>query len=260
MRVNENPRFLAAYYAAASRYYFNVMVIPAALLLMLLIGLRFRQTYQLLIESVRCIQLVGLAAFLAYPMQSPVFSILQGFNYFNLEFIPNIYNMFVPTFSSITMDSRFFSFELLYGDMDFVRMIGSVLVFIAVWTLMIVTMKIFFTKNHALLGWLLRLAMDLIEVKIMHSFWNSLIFTIMSAEENNLFMLWVHFVSYAFMGLTIFRYYKIYRTTGQLDCLFTWRVLSTLLISLAVFSKMIVLIIVAFVSIGVGLREYHVLR
>ncbi len=139
-------------------------------------------------------------------------------------------------------------------------MIGSVLVFIAVWTLMIVTMKIFFTKNHALLGWLLRLAMDLIEVKIMHSFWNSLIFTVIKSEENNLFMLWVHLVSYAFMGLTFFRYYKIYKTTSKLDSLFMWRVLSTLLISLAVFSKMIVLIILAFVSIMVGLRQYHVLR
>ncbi len=50
----------------------------------------------------------------------------------------------------------------MYGDMDFIRMIGSILVFIAVLIIIILVMKCFITKNYALLGWMLRLGMDLV--------------------------------------------------------------------------------------------------
>jgi len=43
---------------------------------------------------------MALAVFISYPLQSPIFNLLQGLNYFNLEFFPNVYNWFVPTFKN----------------------------------------------------------------------------------------------------------------------------------------------------------------
>jgi hypothetical protein len=67
--------------------------------------------------------------------------------------------------------------------MDFIRMIGSILVFIAVWIIVIIVLKCFVIKNPILLGWFLRIGMDLVEVKVIHSFWNSLIFTFMNSAK-----------------------------------------------------------------------------
>lgn len=144
--------------------------------------------------------------------------------------------------------------------MDFIRMIGSILLFIAVWIVVLVILKCFVTKNPALLGWFLRLGMDLVEVKIIHSFWNSLIFTFINSSKDNIYMLWVHLFSYIFMGLVAFRYYKIYQTNGSISYPFIWRVVSTLLLSIAVFNKIIVLTILSLVSVGFGLKHFSATR
>jgi len=67
--------------------------------------------------------------------------------------------------------------------MDFIRMIGSILVFIAVWIIVIIILKYFVIKNPILLGWFLRIGMDLVEIKVIHSFWNSVIFTFMNSNK-----------------------------------------------------------------------------
>jgi hypothetical protein len=102
--------------------------------------------------------------------------------------------------------------------------------------------------------------MDLVETKIMHSFWNSFIFTFANSEKDNIYMLWVHLVSYIFMGLVGFRYYKIYQNNGLINYGFAWRLISTLLISIALFNKMIVLIILCLISVVYGFRNFHTTR
>lgn len=62
-------------------------------------------------------------------------------------------------------------------------MIGSILVFIAVWIIVIIILKYFVIKNPILLGWFLRIGMDLVEIKVIHSFWNSVIFTFMNSNK-----------------------------------------------------------------------------
>lgn len=139
-------------------------------------------------------------------------------------------------------------------------MIGSILVFVAVWVIFTVILKVFFTKNNLILGWLLRLGMDLIEVKILHSFWNSLLFTIINSSQNNIYILLIHLFSYIFLGLTIFRYYKTYQATNIVNHQFLWRLLATLLISVSVFEKMIVFVVLSLVAVGFGMWRYRELR
>lgn len=141
--------------------------------------------------------------------------------------------------------------------MDFIRMIGSILVFVAVWSIFIVVLKVFFIKNTSILGWLLRLGMDLIEVKILHSFWNSLIFTIINSSQNNIYILWLHLFSYVFMGFTIFRYYKIYQENQTISYTFLWRLIVTLLLSVAVYQQMVLLIILSLISVAFGFQQYR---
>lgn len=136
-------------------------------------------------------------------------------------------------------------------------MIGSILVFVAVWIIFIVVLKVFFIKNNATLGWLLRIGMDLIEVKILHSFWNSLIFTIINSSENDIYILWLHLFSYVFMGFTIFRYYKIYQENQSISFTFLWRLTATLLLSIAVYQQMVLLIILTLISVAFGFQQYR---
>jgi hypothetical protein len=154
----------------------------------------------------------------------------------------------------------FLGFKFLYGDMDFIRMIGSILLLIALLILVIIVLKIFVTENTTLLGWLIKVGMDVVEIKIIHSFWNSLIFTIMNSTQDNLYIFWVHLFSYTFIGLVGFRYYKTYQSTGEINYSFLWRLLSTLLLSISVFNKMIVFIILTLLSIGFGIKQLYTLR
>ncbi len=50
----------------------------------------------------------------------------------------------------------------MYGDMDFIRMIGSILILIAALIIIIVVIRYLIKKNTDLLGWLIRLGMDLV--------------------------------------------------------------------------------------------------
>lgn len=50
-------------------------------------------------EYFRLMQLIGLTVFAAYPFKSQIYYLLDGFNYFNMEFFPNVYNWFVSPFS-----------------------------------------------------------------------------------------------------------------------------------------------------------------
>jgi hypothetical protein len=120
--------------------------------------------------------------------------------------------MFVPPFSNSLQNKLFLGFELFYKDMDFIRMIGSILTFIAFWITFLIVFKYLISKDKDIFGWLIRLGMDLIEIKILFSFWNSLIFTFSNGNLNNLYMLWVHIFSYSFMALAAFRYYKMYQS------------------------------------------------
>lgn len=83
-------------------------------------------------------QLVGLTIFAAYPFESQVYYLLSGFNYFNLEFFPNLYNWFVPPFQN---EWAIPGYIFIYGDMDFLRMMGSILLFIVFCIIVLLVMK-----------------------------------------------------------------------------------------------------------------------
>lgn len=90
-------------------------------------------------------------------------------------------------------------------------------------------------------------------MKILYSYWNSLIFTIMNSGDNNIFVFVVHVVSYVFIGFIGFRYYKMYQATKEINYLFVWRVVGTMMLAIAVFRPMIVFIIMSVLAILIGI-------
>jgi len=60
------------------------MFIPALFTIFVLLAMRSKQTYEMLFETIRSFQLMGLAIFISYPLQNSIYSLLQGLNYFNL--------------------------------------------------------------------------------------------------------------------------------------------------------------------------------
>jgi len=135
--VFERPEILRQYFSYCVRNYYNTIAIPLFILLLLFIGLRIVGTYELLIESVRVVQMLGLLVYSAFPVGPYLFYFLTGLNYANLDFVPNLYAMFTDVESQSALNS----FLLFTNDMEFLRLNASVILFSIVWTIFYLILK-----------------------------------------------------------------------------------------------------------------------
>ena len=118
--------------------------------------------------------MLGLLIFTAFPLGSRAYYFLIGCSYLNLDFIPNLYAMLAKSDSSAVFASYFLSSE----DMDFVRLMGSIIFFTAFMLITYVICKFLFEVKESKLNFMVRLSVDLMEVKVFHSFWSSLLYII----------------------------------------------------------------------------------
>ena len=146
--------------------------------------------------------------------------------------------------------------------MDFIRLIGSILMFIIAYGIMLWIVKNILEVTAPTFAFLLRLGMDLVEVKIVFSIWNSLLFTIVNASSNNLYLFAVHLVSYVFVGLILYRYYKIYTLSSknEINYSFIYRVVVLLGLTIAVYNQIIVFIVLMLLSAIFGVTCFSNLR
>ena len=162
------------YYTYSVKNYYNLFSIPFLLLITFLFLIQVKGIYELYIEVVRVVQLLGLLIFTAFPLGSRAYYFLIGCSYLNLDFVPNLYAMLAKSDQSTVFSSYYFGAE----DMDFVRLMGSIIFFGTFIMLVYCICKFLINLKQSKLDFIIRLAIDLMEVKIFHSFWSSLLYII----------------------------------------------------------------------------------
>jgi hypothetical protein len=114
--------------------------------------------------------------------------------------------------------------------MDFIRLNGSVLLFGVVWAVVVLISKYLIEMRESRLNYMVRFGVDLVEVKILHSFWSALLFVVINYNATN-FSVFVTFLFAFILFLAVLgRRYAAWVSEKDISPLFIWRLFSTLLI------------------------------
>lgn len=111
------------YFSYVVQNNFNLIMIPFLAILLLTFMLQTRGVYDLLFETLRIVQTLGLLVYSAFPIGAYSFYFLVGCSYCNFDFIPNLYALLVKSDESV----QFASYFLNTPDMDFIRLMGSII-------------------------------------------------------------------------------------------------------------------------------------
>jgi hypothetical protein len=203
-------------------------MIPFITIAMLLFTLQLKGVYELFMETFRQLQIIGLLVYSSFPMGQYAFYFLVGCSYSNLDFIPNLYGMAISSDKMKNLTSYFMAGD----DMDFIRLNGSVLFFALLWSFIIIIGKFLFSISEKKISLMINFGLDLIEVKILHSFWSAIIYVIINYKAANISI----FISFSFAIMSFLailsRRYIFWKEDNEISPFFIWRLVSSLLISL----------------------------
>lgn len=224
--VNQHPELMKSYFIFTAKNKFNIIVIPLIVIVFFLFSLQLKGVYELFMEFFRVVQILGLLVYSVFPIGPYIFYYLIGCSYANLDFIPNLYALVAKPETV----KNFSSYSLTADDMDFIRLNGSVLFFAAIWTIVVIISKYLIKVKENRLTYMIAFGLDLMEVKILHSFWSSLLFIIINYTVTNFSV----FITFAFAFLLfsamVARRYALWKETNDISPFFVWRALVTLLI------------------------------
>jgi len=105
-----------------------------------------------------------------------------------------------------------------------------------------------------------KLCIDLMEVKILHSFWSSLLYVISNYQKNEFGMYMIFIFAIIFLGALIGRRYSIWKETQDFSPFFVWRMLSTFVICFVALANEIVISVLVIVSLIVTLWNFFMLH
>jgi len=92
--VSSLPQLMKQYFTYCAKNYYNVIMIPLLGLVIFIMALQIKGVYELLMELLRIIQVLGLLVYSSFPVGQFIYSFLVGCSYANLDFIPNLYTLF----------------------------------------------------------------------------------------------------------------------------------------------------------------------
>lgn len=122
------------------------------------------------------------------------------------------------------------SYFLTTEDMDFIRLNGSVILFGVIWAFALLISKCLFGIRQSQINYMVKFGSDIMEVKILHSFWSSLLFLIVNYNSSN----YIIFITFCFASLffiaVLGRRYTLWLDTKDVSPFFIWRMICTLLI------------------------------
>lgn len=122
------------------------------------------------------------------------------------------------------------SYFLTTEDMDFIRLNGSVILFGVIWAFALLISKCLFGIRQSQINYMVKFGSDIMEVKILHSFWSSLLFLIVNYNSSN----YIIFITFCFACLffiaVLGRRYTLWLDTKDVSPFFIWRMICTLLI------------------------------
>ena len=254
--VNQHPELLREYFTYAARNNFDMTLVPFLAIFFFLFALYLRGTYEMFIEGFRVVQLLGVLLYSAFPIGSSTFYFLVGCSYTNFDFVPNLYAMFAKS----DTEAVFASYFLNSPDMDFIRLMGSVLFFGVLSLLVYVVCRFVLNFKEHRLDYFSKLCIDLMEVKILHSFWSSLLYIVSNYQKTSFGMYMIFIFATIFLGALIGRRYSIWKETKDFSPFFIWRALSTLLICFVAMANEIVISILVIVSLVIILWHFFLLH
>jgi hypothetical protein len=168
--------------------------------------MRFKSLYCVLVEYVQSIQLVGLTLFVLYPFNSqlPLYSLVKGFDFSNFSFMFNIPESFISPsieYKSLT------GYAFILGDMNWLRLSGALLLCLAI--ILVFCFIIYILKcSREYASYFLGLAVDLVIVKMFHSWFASLVYAGLNIrnfkDSFDFFTIGSHLLSYVFLTLLFF--------------------------------------------------------
>lgn len=177
---------------------FNIIGIFLALAGIVAILMRVRHVYRVLIEYIHSIQLLGLTYYVIYPysIDLNLYAYLMGLDYANFSFM---YNIPVRYITACYDCSSLVSFAFGVGDMNWVRLMGSLLLCLVImFVFWIVLYGFTYTRDYAL--FFIGLIVDLILIKTVHSWFASLVYSGLNMRYNtgdlDIYVLSMHTLSY----------------------------------------------------------------
>lgn len=166
-----------------------------------LLLMQLKYIYLLLVEYVHCLQILGLVLYSLYPyaLSLDIYSFLQGFDFTNFSFMYNVPLRLVP---ACTVCPSFISYSFVLGDMNWLRMMGSLLLCVLIMGLL--CGLVYLVKlSSKYTGYFVRLVADLIIVKSVHGWFASLIYAGLNYERNlgyvDVYEFGTHALSYCLM-------------------------------------------------------------
>jgi hypothetical protein len=216
---------MKSYYIFFGKNLCQIIMIPFVIIVLLFFTLQIKGVYELYMELLRTVQLLGLLVYSSFPVGKYIFYFLFGCSYANLDFIPNLYAWAAKPESVNNLTSYFMTAE----DMDFIRLNGSVLFFGILWGAIILISKYLIKAKESRVRYMINFGIDLMEVKILHSFWSALIFVVINYNMTNFSIFATFLFALLLFSAINGRRYSIWRETKDVSPLYLWRVVGTLL-------------------------------
>ena len=155
--VSVHPQLMKSYYSFTAKNNNNLIIIPFIILIMFLFTLQLKGVYDMYMDLLRIVQILGLLVYSSFPVGQNIFYFLLGCSYANLDFIPNLYALAVIPESV----NNFSSYNFTVEDMDFIRLNGSVLLFGFIWAIVIAISKYLIKVKEKRLDYMMAFGLDL---------------------------------------------------------------------------------------------------
>jgi len=152
-------------------------------------------------------QLTGLSLYSLYPQMCSVdlFSFVTGFDFSNFAFMFNIPVKYIP----VCLECRSFAgFAFVLGDMNWLKIMGSLLLCLFI-LLVFIVLFYFFNRTKSFSKFLVKLTIDLMMVKCVFAWFGSLIYAGLNFNHNssgsfNIYTILMHMMSYLLFAPLIY--------------------------------------------------------
>lgn len=148
-------------------------LLMAAAVIILVIKVRY--VYRIVVQYLQCLQLLGLTLYALYPYATNLnlYSLVLGFDYANFTYMYSLTQRYMSPCLECTSLA---SFSFVYGDMNWLRMMGSLLASFILLLLFCMILHVFkFSREYSM--FFLVLVADMVILKSIHGWFASLLYS-----------------------------------------------------------------------------------
>lgn len=198
--TDDNPWVIQQYFELNLKPYYLIGIFLAVFSLLVIL-MRTKHVYRILVEYIHAIQLLGLTYYSIYPHSVHIYlySFLMGLDFSNFSFLYNVPAKFIaPCYDCVSL----VSFSFAVGDMNWLRMMGSLILCLSA-MLIFCGVTYVFKCSRTYAPFFLGLVIDLVIIKIIHGWFASLLYSGLNYQYNetdlDMYVLGTHMFSYIFL-------------------------------------------------------------